>query len=133
MTPVFVDTSYYMALFGPRDRYHAKAVELGHTLKRPIVVTEFVLLELGGAMSRGVDRHTFIDFLPYIQSDPNALVVPASRQLFQRGFDRFASRTDKQWSLTDCTSFVVMEECGLSDALTADHHFEQAGFNVLLK
>ncbi len=133
MTPVFVDTSYYVALFGPRDRYHAKAVELGHTLRRPVIITDFVLLEFGGAMSRGSDRRTFIDFLPHLQSDPNTLIIPASRQLFQRGFDLFTGRPDKHWSLTDCTSFVVMEEHGLSDALTADHHFEQAGFNVLLK
>ena len=133
MTPVFVDTSYYLALFGPRDRHHAKAVELCVTLRRPIIVTEFVLLELGGAMSRSLDRQTFIDLVPQLEADANAVVIPASPLLFQRGCRLFANRRDKQWSLTDCTSFVVMEEHGLSDALTTDRHFEQAGFNVLLK
>jgi uncharacterized protein len=42
------------------------------------------------------------------------------------------SRRDKEWSLTDCISFVVMKERGLTEALTADHHFEQAGFKALL-
>jgi hypothetical protein len=105
----------------------------GNTLRRPVIVTEFVLLELGGAMSRGSDRRMVIDLLPHLQSDPDALIIPASRRLFQRGYDLFANRSDKEWSLTDCTSFVVMEEYGLMDALTTDHHFEQAGFNVLLK
>jgi uncharacterized protein len=133
MTPVFVDTSYYVAILGPRDRHHARAVDLGRTLGRPAIVTEFVLLELGGAMSRGVDRQTFIDFLPHLRSDPDTLIIPASEQLFQRGVELFAERLDKQWSLTDCTSFVIMREYGLTEALTADHHFEQAGFVALLR
>ena len=76
---------------------------------------------------------TFVGLLPHLQSDADARIIPASRELFQRGFEIFANRPDKEWSLTDCTSFVVMEEHGLADALTTDHHFEQAGFNVLLK
>jgi predicted nucleic acid-binding protein len=133
MTSIFADTSYYIAFFGPRDRHHDKAVELGHTLKRSVIVTEFVLLELGGAMVSSDDRRLFTGFLRYLQSEPDTLIVPASRELFQRGFELFAARRDKHWSLTDCTSFVVMKEYDLSDALTTDHHFEQAGFNVLLK
>lgn len=46
--------------------------------------------------------------------------------------DLYRARPDKEWSLTDCTSFVVMNECGLTDALTGDRHFEQAGFKALL-
>jgi predicted nucleic acid-binding protein len=45
----------------------------------------------------------------------------------------YAKRLDKDWSLTDCMSFVTMQECGISDALTADHDFEQAGFIALLE
>jgi predicted nucleic acid-binding protein len=47
--------------------------------------------------------------------------------------DLYASRFDKAWSLTDCISFVVMEQQGIREALTGDHHFEQAGFVALLK
>ncbi len=133
MKQVFVDTSYYIALFGPGDCHHAEAVHLGRSLKRSIIVTEFVLLELGNAMSRAGDRRLFIDFLPQLQSDPDAFIVPASRELFQRGYELYAGRRDKDWSLTDCTSFVVMKERGLTDALTTDRHFEQAGFTMLLK
>lgn len=53
--------------------------------------------------------------------------------VYQAGFDLFAARPDKAWSLTDCISFGVMRERGLSDALTADHHFEQAGFRAVFK
>jgi uncharacterized protein len=74
-----------------------------------------------------------VRLVPSLRSDPNALIVPASPELFQRGYDLYARRPDKDWSLTDCTSFVVMKEQGLTDALTTDHHFEQAGFQMLLK
>lgn len=45
----------------------------------------------------------------------------------------FGKRPDKDWSLTDCISFVVMHDYGLADALTTEHYFEQAGVNALLK
>jgi predicted nucleic acid-binding protein len=53
--------------------------------------------------------------------------------IYQAGFELFASRPDKGWPLTDCISFVVMTERGLREALTADHHFEQAGFRPVFK
>jgi len=68
-----------------------------------------------------------------LQKDPEVTIVPASADLWQRGVALFASRPDKDWSLTDCISFVVMQERGIADGLTADHHFEQAGFVALLK
>ena len=61
------------------------------------------------------------------------IIVPASRELFQRGVELFTQRPDKDWSLTDCPSYVVMKEQDIEDALTTDPHFEQAGFTVLLK
>jgi hypothetical protein len=130
---VFIDTSYYVALFSPTDRFHREAIRLGSTLKRRAVVTEFVLTEFGNLASAGRGRHVFADLLRQFQQDPSAIVIPASHELFERGCDLFLRRPDKQWSLTDCTSFLVMEDRGIADALTADHHFEQAGFNVLLK
>ena len=59
--------------------------------------------------------------------------MPASSELMERGFDLFSRRPDKEWSLTDCISFIVMSEEGITEALTGDHHFEQAGFTILLK
>ena len=59
--------------------------------------------------------------------------MPASRRLFTRGLALYKERTDKEWSLTDCISFVIMRDLKLSAALTADRHFEQAGFMALLK
>ena len=79
------------------------------------------------------ERELFARLVPHLRSHPNVRIVPASRELLDRGFELFSRCADKDWSLTDCTSFVVMREEGLTDALTTDHHFEQAGFKALLR
>ncbi len=68
-----------------------------------------------------------------LRSAEDIQIVPASADLFDRGFHYFTERPDKEWSLTDCISFVVMNERGITEGLTADHHFEQAGFVALLR
>lgn len=132
MKPVFADTSFYVALFGPGDVHHATAVGLSRELRRVVVVTEFVLLELANALARASSRKLFVDLLPQLRTNPNVIVVAVSPELFARGYSLYADRADKDWSLTDCISFVVMEQEGITDALTADRHFEQAGFTALL-
>jgi predicted nucleic acid-binding protein len=64
---------------------------------------------------------------------PKGKITPADPKLFDEGVKLFESRSDKEWSLTDCISFVVMQREGIAEALTGDHHFEQAGFVALLK
>jgi predicted nucleic acid-binding protein len=133
MNRAFADTSYYIALASNRDQHHADAVALARAFRGEIVTTDFVLLEVGNWLSRSGDRPVFLKLLETLRADPQTLVLPATRELFDAGRDLFAQRMDKDWSLTDCISFTVMHEQGLIDALTADHHFEQAEFNVLLK
>jgi predicted nucleic acid-binding protein len=132
MNAVFADTSFYLAVLNPRDLAHAKALQVGDSLHRPVVLTDFILLELGNALSRVGQRELFSRLVPRLRSRPNVRIVPATRDLLDRGLDLFSRRRDKEWSLTDCISFVVMREEGLTDALTTDHHFKQAGFRVLL-
>jgi predicted nucleic acid-binding protein len=71
--------------------------------------------------------------LQTLSADPETTVIPATRELFEAGCSLFARRTDKDWSLTDCISFVAMRQERLAEAFTADHHFEQAGFKALLQ
>jgi len=66
------------------------------------------------------------------RASPRTQIVPLDSRLLQRGLDLFAGRHDKNWSLTDCISFVVMQDEDLTEALTGDSHFEQAGFKALL-
>lgn len=68
-----------------------------------------------------------------MRNDPDVTVIRVNADLFDAGLQLFADRLDKYWSLTDCISFVVMLREGITDALTGDHHFEQAGFRALLK
>jgi uncharacterized protein len=73
------------------------------------------------------------EFVQHLRQTPACEVVPASRELLDRALDLYHQHSDKQWTLTDCVSFVTMRGPGISDALTEDHHFEQAGFTVLFK
>src|SRR5439155_1487419 len=97
------------------------------------VTTEYILVETGGLLSRPEDRPTYVNLVRDLESDPAVLIVPASRALFRAGFKLFADRPDKQWSLVDCISFVVMKQRRLKEALTTDRHFVQAGFRALLR
>jgi hypothetical protein len=133
MKPVFADTSYYAAVLSPRDVAHYAASRCSRAISGQVVTTEFVLMELGNGLSGTPRRKAFAAFVAHLRTSPDTIIVPASSELFLAGLDLFAHRADKDWSLTDCTSFVVMTQRGLTEALTADHHFEQAGFKVLLK
>jgi len=68
-----------------------------------------------------------------LENDDHVNIIPASHDLFRRGLELYFKRVDKEWSLTDCISFTVMSDEGLAEALTGDHHFEQAGFTILLR
>ena len=133
MTRTFADTSFYVAAVNPRDALHDLANEQAGRLRGTIVTTEYVLVEVGNWLARSGDREVFVQLVRQVQADPRTAVVSSNSSLFQQGLDLYSHRLDKDWSLTDCISFVVMREYGLREALTADHHFEQAGFVALLK
>lgn len=132
MKPLFADTSFYIALLDPRDVAHDFAVAWSERSFR-VVSTEFVVMELGSFFSRRMHRRLFGQLFQRVQGDPGTKVVPASRVLVSAGARLFMEHEDKEWSLTDCTSFATMRQRRLEDALTVDHHFEQAGFRALLR
>jgi uncharacterized protein len=132
-TAVFADTSFYVALLSSRDHAHEKATRVGTQMQCEVWLTDFILLELGNTLSSAGQRELFSKLVPHLRTHPHVHVVPASRDLFDEGIAIFSHRGDKEWSLTDCTSFVVMRKEGLQNALTTDHHFEQAGFQALLR
>lgn len=132
MTVLFADTAYYLALLNVDDGLHERAARSTRGLSGGILTTAWVLTEVLDAFSRPAFRSTAVDFVKALQADPQVTLIPASQELFDRGFDLFARRPDKEWSLTDCISCVVMQEYGLTEALTADRHFEQMGFRKLL-
>jgi len=132
VSAVFADTSFYLALLRGDDPVHPRALaesRAGHS----IVTTEFILLELGNACARATDHADFLALVAGLRASPRATIVPLGSQLLERGMQLMGERQDKDWSLTDCISFVVMKEHGIQDVLTTDKHFEQAGFVALLK
>ena len=131
MIPVFADTFYFLALANPRDESHAKCVAFSQSTDRPVVTTGWILMELGDALSRGPDRAVFSALLNDVAQNPDTTLLPASQELFDKAVALFIAGPDKEWSLTDCTSLIVMQERGLTEALTSDHHFRQAGFITL--
>lgn len=122
-----------MAFAGPTDSFHARAVERSENWLGRIITTDYVRVQTGGMLSRPEDRPAFLNLVRDLKSDPAVQIVPASKSLFRAGFELFARRTDKDGSFVDSISFVVMNERKLTDALTTDHHFQQAGFNALLR
>ena len=133
MNRVFADTSYFAALLNPNDQHHTTALDWLDHPGVPVLTTEYVLLELGNLLSHASSRHKFVHFSRSLAGNQDTEVMEGSSELFRRAADLYASRPDKSWSLTDCASFVVMRDEGISEALTFDKHFEQAGFASALK
>jgi predicted nucleic acid-binding protein len=98
-----------------------------------IVTTEWVLNEFANFLAKPPNRQLFVSMIQELRADPRVVIVAASEATFEAGFTLYSARLDKEWSLTDCVSFLVMKDRGINDALTKDHHFEQAGFHCLLK
>ncbi|MBM3493074.1 MAG: type II toxin-antitoxin system VapC family toxin [Armatimonadetes bacterium] len=130
---LFVDTSYYIASVVHTDMFHSRAVALSETLERcdMAVTTEPIMLEICAAFSAH-GRARAAAFVRSCYTTRNLRVVPLREDLFLRGLDLFEHRSDKAWSLTDCISFIVMDDEGITEALTSDRHFIQAGFRALL-
>ncbi|MBV8488343.1 MAG: type II toxin-antitoxin system VapC family toxin [Planctomycetaceae bacterium] len=133
MMAAFADTFYYLALVNPADEAHQRTLTLSKKRRGRIITTAWVLTEVADALCGPANRTVFTRLIGTIRSDRQTEIAPPSSDLFNRGVDLYARRIDKSWSLTDCISFVVMADRGLIEALTADHHFEQAGFRALLR
>jgi len=134
MNRVFLDTSYAVALSAVSE-HHKRAVELAdemETANTHFVTTRAILLEIGNALSRLRHRAAAISLLTALENDSKVEIVPLSEDLYNRALERYRDHVDKEWGLIDCVSFVVMNDKGLTEALTADNHFHQAGFRILL-
>ena len=130
---VFADTFALIAWLNPRDNAHPLVASYLDDFTGRLVTTEWVLIELADALSAPDARSTVVSFLAAVRADPLFEVLGYVPSVYDAGFDLFAKRPDKAWSLTDCISFGVMAQRGLGEALTADHHFEQAGFRAVFK
>jgi predicted nucleic acid-binding protein len=133
--PVFIDSAAWIALLHSADSLHNQTVGTYDKLvadRRDFVTTSLVLVEVASALSAQTRRHLAIELEQRLRSSAICEIIWIDRELYEHSWRLYRERSDKNWSLVDCFSFVVMRNKHIDEALTADHHFEQAGFAKLL-
>ncbi len=136
MKKVFADTGYWIAVVNPHDDLHDKALQVSGSLGPHLIVTsEMVLSEVAAYFSDKGNRlrQGVVDLIRSIRANPNSRVVPQTSLQFQDALALYQQSFDKEWSLTDCSSFLIMRELKIGEALAHDKHFEQAGLVALLR
>lgn len=136
MSVVFADSGYWIALLYSRDQLHERARAVAAGLESvAFVTTQMALTEaLNHLAGRGERlRRLAAQMVRELETRSDVHVIPQTDTQFRAAVDRYASRPDQSWSLTDCASFIVMEERNITDALSYDRDFEQAGFRALLR
>ena len=132
---VFLDTAFALALANANDLLYVRATHLADLLEADqthLVTTRAVLLEIGNALAKLRYRSASAQLLTALETDPNVEIVPLTEDLLERALQLYRERPDKEWGLTDCTSFIVMQDRNITTALTPDKHFIQAGYRALL-
>lgn len=132
---VLLDTSFILALENKDDLHHERARALDHELLQEdglLLLHWGILFEIGDGYARVGRRARGLQLLEKFESEQGYRVYPITERLFQEALHLYRSRPDKDWGLTDCVSFVLMKQEGVTEALTADIHFRQAGFTALL-
>jgi predicted nucleic acid-binding protein len=132
---IFVDTAAWIALLNTSDALHQSAKQVMHQLQQQqafLVTTDFVLLEVADALSAPAVRARTVAFISGLRHLNVLQILPVSQALLNQGWQLYSQRLDKEWGLTDCTSFVVMTQEQITIAFTSDRHFQQAGFIKLI-
>ena len=137
MKHLFVDTSGWACYFDRAQPAHHDAftfVRLCLANQTRLVTTNYIIAELVALLHKlGRPRAEYVSLIDELLTTPEVEVVHIDPTLHRRGWALLSERIDKPWSLVDCVSFVILQDRGLTEALTTDHHFEQAGFSRLLK
>ena len=133
---VFVDSAGFLALWDASDEYHAAAVRLQEELVRKhrrFVTSEYVVDETVTLLLVRHSHRAAADFLDTVERSETLRLEWIGPERFHAASALFRRHADKEWSFTDCVSFMLMRELRIRDAFTTDHHFKQAGFAPLLK
>ena len=135
LAKVFVDTAAWLALINPDDSLHSQAIQVRMQLQKEksrLVTTDFVFLEVADALSAVKLRSNTIAYINRLKQLASLQTLPINENTFEKGWQLYSQRLDKDWGLTDCISFTVMNQESITIAFTSDRHFEQAGFQRLL-
>ena len=131
MRVVFADAGYWITLLDERDQLNRYARIETQRLEPLLIVTTEMFSHVSG-IGAG-NRRKASAMLARLQANERVEIIPQTAQQFRAAAVRFADRTDQRWSHTNCASFLVMEERGITEALAYDRDFEQAGFTALLR
>ena len=137
MKAVFADTGFWIALLYPSDRWHSQAIAIYEEIEykqQKVITSEMVLIELLNFFAKFDSRlrQKTGKVVQQMRVHSNIKVIPQNSEQFERALNLYLQRSDKAWSLTDCCSFLIMEELNLTEVLAHDKHFRQAGFITLL-
>ncbi len=133
--PVALDTNGWFALLNRQDRLHELAVTTFAGIVRGgggLLVTDWIISETGNGLARTPARQTFRSAVTTVLADPRSTFVVVDERRMREALDRYDQRSDKTWGLVDCSTMLIMEEFGATEAFTSDRHFQQAGFVALL-
>jgi len=133
--PVFIDTAGWACLLDRREAKHGEAARLMaecSQIRRPLVTTDYVVDETATLLIARRAGGLLGDFFELIGRSAALTVTPVGPGRFREACGYLLKHRDQGYSFTDVTSFIVMRELGMTDALTEDRHFEQAGFRCLL-
>jgi uncharacterized protein len=119
MSAVFADTSFFVAFINPAHEHHEAALDFRRSHDGQVVMTRWVLAELGSFLSATPARSLFVPLVRELSADRRTRIAGPEKRLFEQALDLYAQRADKHWSLADCTSFVVTRLRKLKQALTA--------------
>lgn len=136
MNQVFLDTSGLIAVVNTDDQWHAAAETVWRELLAPaarLVTTSLVLIELGDGLSRIQHRQLAIQIYDSLHAAQRVEILQTTSDHEDRAWRLFRQTDDKEWGMTDCVSMIVMRDRDMTRVFSSDHHFEQAGFDVLLK
>jgi predicted nucleic acid-binding protein len=138
MTRIFADTAGWGHLLDASQIHHLQATMIYRNAKqqnRQFITTNYVIAELAALLSSPlrIPKSTIVRLLTDLKKSPWIQIVHVDSEIDEKTWQLFSQRLDKNWSLVDCSSFIIMHQYGIQEALTTDHHFEQAGFIRLLK
>jgi hypothetical protein len=133
---VFVDSFAWIAVINKSDNFHKIALNIFEELlnkRANLITTNYAVVETINALSKIEYRKAVIKFIYKLEKSPSVEIVKITDEIYYNAWALYQKRMDKDWGITDCTSFEVMRIFNIKQAFTNDKHFEQAGYSLLVK
>ncbi len=134
--PIFVDSFAWIAAINKSDNHHEISLRILEELlnkQAKLITTNYVVVETINALSKVEFRKTVIEFIDKLGKSPSVQIVKITDEIYNNAWTLYQQRMDKDWGITDCTSFEVMQMFNIRKAFTGDKHFEQAGYSLIVK